>query len=262
MEEFFQKNFIIEYRPYIFTGFIGLFIIELIWIWRTKAPHFSIKETLSNAFMYGSMQASKILIGIYQIWLIFLAWDYRVFTFESNLYTFLVVFMMADFTYYVQHRLMHEWKPLWALHQVHHSSPWMNFSTGLRLTWLGPIITPFFHLPMILIGFHPLLVGSAVLFNLFYQFWLHTEMIPRLGFLEGWINTPSAHRVHHATNKIYIDKNYGGILMIWDRLFGTYEPESEPVTYGVTTGFTGHNPFVNQFIGLRDLFRGKLDWKG
>jgi sterol desaturase/sphingolipid hydroxylase (fatty acid hydroxylase superfamily) len=98
--------------------------------------------------------------------------------------------------------------------------------------------------------------------NLFFQFFLHTESIGKLGFLEGFINTPSAHRVHHGSNPEYIDKNYGGVLMIWDRMFGSYTPETTPVLYGITTGHVGYNPFKLVFHGFYDLFRGKLNSKG
>ncbi|MBC7866713.1 MAG: sterol desaturase family protein, partial [Gloeobacteraceae cyanobacterium ES-bin-316] len=98
--------------------------------------------------------------------------------------------------------------------------------------------------------------------NLVYQFVLHTEAIGKLGFLEGIINTPSAHRVHHGSNKIYLDKNFGGFLMIWDKLFGTYTSETEKVKYGITTGFVSYNPFKLIFHGFIDLFKGKMDYKG
>jgi sterol desaturase/sphingolipid hydroxylase (fatty acid hydroxylase superfamily) len=260
--DIFQTNFMLEYRPQIFAVFGLLIIIEIVWNRRGGKGVYNFKETAANFFMYGVLLASKVVLGLYQIWILTLTYDHRLFTIESNLISFLIVFALAEFTYYWQHRLMHESRPFWAIHLVHHSSPFMNLSTSLRLPWLDPIVQPLFHLPMIWLGFHPLLVGSAVLLNLFYQYWLHTEMVPRLGPVEGWLNTPSAHRVHHASNEIYIDKNYGGVTMIFDRLFGTYQPETEAVRYGVTTGFQGHNPFTIQVIGLWDLLRGKFNYKG
>ncbi|MEM7180794.1 MAG: sterol desaturase family protein [Spirochaetota bacterium] len=260
--EIFKTNFMLEYRPQIFSVFALMIVAELYWNWKRKKNVYNVKETAGNFFMYGTLLASKIVLGIYQIFILTLTYKWRLFTFESNLTNFLIVFVLAEFTYYWQHRLMHESKPFWSIHLVHHSSPWMNFTTSLRLPWLDPIVQPLFHLPMIFIGFHPFLVGSAVLLNLFYQYWLHTEMIPKLGFLEGWLNTPSAHRVHHASNDIYLDKNYGGMTMIFDRMFGTYMPETEEVRYGVTTGFQGHNPFVIQSKGIWDLIRGKFSARG
>lgn len=260
--DIFQTNFMLVYRPQIFAVFGVLLLIELIWNWKKQKDNYNLKESAANVFMYGTLLSSKIFLGAYQIFLLTLTYDHRFFTIESNLASFLIVFVLAEFTYYWQHRLMHECKPFWAIHLVHHSSPWMNISTSLRLPWLDPIVQPIFHLPMILLGFHPLLVGSAVLLNLFYQYWLHTEMVPKLGFLESWINTPSAHRVHHASNNIYIDKNYGGVTMIFDRLFGSYAPETEPVRYGVTTGFQGHNPLKIQGIGIYDFIRGRFNYKG
>ncbi len=260
--DIFLTNFMLEYRPQIFAGFGVLLLVELIWSWRRKKHNYDLRESAANVFMYGTLLSSKIFLGAYQIFLLYLTYDYRLFTIESNVYTFVAVFVLAEFTYYWQHRLMHESKPFWAVHLVHHSSPWMNLTTSLRLPWLDPVVQPLFHLWMIFIGFHPLLVGAAVLSNLFYQYWLHTEMVPKLGFLEGWLNTPSAHRVHHASNHVYIDKNYGGVTMIFDRIFGTYQAETEPPVYGVTTGFQGHNPFKIQVIGIWDFVRGKFDYKG
>lgn len=128
----------------------------------------------------------------------------------------------------------------------------MNLTTSFRLNWLSPLITPFFYLPVSLLGFDTRLVAPILAINLLYQFWLHTEMIGNLGFLEKIFNTPSNHRVHHGSNLIYLDKNYGGFLIVWDILFGTYQAETEQPKYGITTGFVSHNPFKLVFHGFFD----------
>jgi len=149
---------------------------------------------------------------------------------------------------------------MWTMHHTHHSSPWMNLTTAVRLNWLGSFVSPIFFVPFVLIGFSAEILILSLAIGLFYQFFLHTEAVGKLGFLEGWLlNTPSAHRVHHGSNKQYIDKNYGGMLIMFDRIFGTYEPEVEKVKYGVTSGNVGHNPFVINFLPLLQYFRG--EWK-
>src|SRR5262249_42385181 len=128
-----------------------------------------------------------------------------------------------ELVYYAYHRSSHRVRFLWAYHGVHHSPNELTLASAYRLGWTPVIsLSWVFYMPLIWIGFHPLTVFAMVSVNLTYQFWLHTTLIPRLGWIEGILNTPSAHRVHHGSNLEYLDKNYGGILMIYDRLFGTY----------------------------------------
>lgn len=198
-----------------------------------------------------------------------LAWKYAVFSLIEPFqyyalpitpWAFALTFLIADGAYYWYHRLSHEIPIMWTMHHTHHSSPWMNLTTAVRLNWVANFVSPFFFAPFILLGLSPELMTASLAIGLFYQFFLHTEAVPPLGRIEGTIlNTPSAHRVHHGSNSRYIDKNYAGALIIWDRLFGTYQPEVEPVCYGVTTGFVGHNPFVIQIAPLWKYLRG--DWK-
>ncbi len=147
-----------------------------------------------------------------------------------------------DFIYYWNHRLMHECRALWAIHVVHHSSQHYNLSTALR----QPVAEAFgAFVPyslLCVVGIRPELVNTARGFNLLYQYWIHTETIDRLGIAEEVLNTPSHHRVHHGSNKRYLDRNHGSILIVWDRLFGTFERESEPVSYGLTKNITTFNP--------------------
>lgn len=142
-----------------------------------------------------------------------------------------------DFLYYWWHRKSHEWNGLWAVHVVHHQSDDFNLAVALRQDWFGPITSSVFGLPLALLGVPPLVYVTSISISLLYQFWIHTELIGKLGAFERVFNTPSHHRVHHGTNPQYLDKNYGGILIVWDRLFGTFEVEDEPPAYGVTTQF-------------------------
>jgi len=162
-----------------------------------------------------------------------------------------------DLIYYWNHRFMHEWRFMWAIHVVHHSSERYNLSTALRQTWTDVAGTFVPYGLLSLLGIRPALIGQARGINLLYQFWIHTEMINRLGPLERVLNTPSHHRVHHGSNPQYLDRNYGSILIVWDRLFGSFEPEVEPVVYGLTKNIKTFNPvriaFAEHLAILRDV---------
>jgi sterol desaturase/sphingolipid hydroxylase (fatty acid hydroxylase superfamily) len=145
----------------------------------------------------------------------------------ANPITWVLLFFADDLSYYWFHRCSHESRFFWASHVVHHSSTHYNLSTALRQTWVPMTYFPFW-LWMPAVGFEPWMVLLAQAWSLIYQFWIHTERIRKLPRpLEAVLNTPSHHRVHHGSNEVYLDKNYGGILIIWDKLFGTYEPEGE-----------------------------------
>jgi sterol desaturase/sphingolipid hydroxylase (fatty acid hydroxylase superfamily) len=148
--------------------------------------------------------------------------------------TWVALFFADDLSYYWFHRVSHESRVFWASHVVHHSSQHYNLSTALRQTWVPMTYFPFW-LWMPLVGFPVWMVLLAQSWSLIYQFWIHTERISRLPrWFEAVLNTPSHHRVHHGMNHQYLDRNYGGILIVWDRLFGTWEPEGERVRYGLT----------------------------
>ena len=147
-----------------------------------------------------------------------------------------------DFIYYWNHRFMHESRYMWAIHVVHHSSEHYNLSTALRQPVADALGTSVPYGALCLFGISPELVATARGVNLLYQYWIHTETIDRLGPPEAVLNTPSHHRVHHGSNRQYLDRNHGSILIIWDRLFGTFEPEGEPVVYGLTKNIDTFNP--------------------
>jgi sterol desaturase/sphingolipid hydroxylase (fatty acid hydroxylase superfamily) len=146
-----------------------------------------------------------------------------------------------DFCYYWFHRMSHEVRFLWAAHVNHHSSRKYNLSTALRQPWTTPFTSFWFWTPMPLLGFDPAMILTVQAISLLYQFWIHTETIDDLGPLEAVLNTPSHHRVHHAKNVRYLDRNHGGILIVWDRLFGTFAEEKEPPVYGLTKDIDTYN---------------------
>jgi sterol desaturase/sphingolipid hydroxylase (fatty acid hydroxylase superfamily) len=158
------------------------------------------------------------------------------------------LFFLTDLAFYIEHRCSHRIRLLWASHSVHHSSEKMLVTTAYRLAWT-PILSGvfLFYLPIVWIGYDPVWVYGMVSASLSYQFFVHTELVPRVGGLEWFVNTPSAHRVHHASNPEYIDKNYGGVLLIWDHLFGSYQAEQPNIAirYGLAHPRSApDNPFV------------------
>ena len=172
-----------------------------------------------------------------------------------NAWTIALAILAADLIYYWEHRWAHEVRLLWLSHAVHHSSRIMNTSVAYRFGPLEGVWSALIHLPLILIGFDPMLVFLGQVVVLAYQFWIHTELIGKLGPLEGLLNTPSNHRVHHGCDAKYLDRNYGGILIVWDRLFGTYQPEEERPVYGLARDFDSVNPLKVWFSEFPGFFR-------
>ncbi|HTE58908.1 MAG TPA: sterol desaturase family protein [Solirubrobacteraceae bacterium] len=179
-------------------------------------------------------------------------------------WVWVLLFFLDDLAYYAFHRVSHESRVFWASHVVHHSSQHYNLSTALRQTWVPMTYLPFW-LALPLLGFEPWMVLLAQSWSLIYQFGLHTERIGRLPrALEAVLNTPSHHRVHHGANEQYLDRNYGGILVIWDRLFGSFEPEGERVRYGLTTNLSTFNPVrvaFHEYAALGRDVRAARSWR-
>ncbi|MDY8134314.1 sterol desaturase family protein [Aquimarina sp. 2201CG5-10] len=247
------------YTELLFLIFIGLIIIEIIWSSITKRGSYNIKDSFSNLVI---IILGKMLKPVSLAWgLFFFEWvePLKLFDLPMNIYTFLITFLLVEMVYYWYHRWSHEIPFLWSIHHTHHSSMWFNLTAAGRLNWVGKFTSVFFYIPLVILGFSPIFISLCLAISLLYQFLLHTEAIGKLGFLEGkFFNTPSAHRVHHGSNEKYLDKNYGGMLIFWDRIFGTYVQETEKVNYGVTTGFIGYNPFVIVFKPMVDYFKKVL----
>jgi sterol desaturase/sphingolipid hydroxylase (fatty acid hydroxylase superfamily) len=182
----------------------------------------------------------------------------------SKWWVWVLVFLADDLAYYWFHRVSHESRVFWASHVVHHSSQHYNLSTALRQTWVPMTYLPFW-LPLLLVGFPPWLVLLAQSWSLIYQFGLHTERIGRLPRpVEAVFNTPSHHRVHHGSNQVYLDRNYGGILIVWDRLFGSFVREGERVRYGLTKNLETHAPLrvaFHEYAALWADLRAARSWR-
>jgi sterol desaturase/sphingolipid hydroxylase (fatty acid hydroxylase superfamily) len=220
--------------------FLGLIALE--WWWLRRAPRESQRgyqgTDTAVCLSLGTIKLGMmVLAALYTVPLFAWVYGHRRFTLSPlDWWTWPLLFVAEDFCYYVYHRCAHRVRLYWAEHVNHHSSRYYNLGTALRQSTLGPLYIFVFWLPLAWLGFHPLAIAVQSGISLLYQFWIHTESIKRLPRWYEWLfNTPSHHRVHHGSNGVYIDRNYGGILIVWDRLFGTFQPElpEVPVRYGL-----------------------------
>lgn len=182
----------------------------------------------------------------------------------SHWWVWVILFLADDFTFYWCHRFGHEVRFFWAGHVNHHSSQEYNLATALRQGWLEYMVKYFFWCWLPLLGFHPIMVYIMIQINLIYQFFLHTETVKKLGFLEYFMNTPSHHRVHHGSDLKYLDRNYAGTLIVWDKLFGTFQKEEFTPTYGLTANIHTHNIFkiaFHEIIALSTDMMKAPKWK-
>lgn len=231
--------FAIEIVKGLFTRSLdGRDFMDMIASASTQIP-FLLVEVLLLSFAYGAY----ILISD-----TFVTWQFPI-----TAWTVLLALLATDFIYYWEHRMSHQVRLLWTQHAVHHSSRFMNIIVGARFGPFEGLASVVLNLPLVLIGFPPALVFFGMLAVLAYQSWIHTEAINRLGFLDSILNTPSNHRVHHGCDEKYIDKNYGGILIIWDKLFGTFQREEETPVYGLKRDFHSVNPIAVWFSELPGL---------
>ncbi len=247
---------------YAVPAFILLVLAEMMVAWRRNRDRYEPRDTLTSLSLgFGSTVAGVITGGmVYAL----MAWLYqfRLFTIGWAWYWFLACFVLDDLAYYAFHRSAHRVRWFWASHVIHHSSQHYNLSTALRQTWTGVISATFlFRWPLVLLGFHPAMIVFVGGINLIYQFWIHTEVIDRMPrWFEAIMNTPSHHRVHHAINPRYLDSNYAGVFIIWDRLFGSFVAErtDDPPVYGIVKQLGSFNLLwaaTHEWVGIvRDLW--------
>ncbi|XP_041039093.1 alkylglycerol monooxygenase isoform X1 [Carcharodon carcharias] len=250
------QDYVQQATPY----FVGLMIIELVITWFQKGQTVLRMNDALTSISAGILSRLPELLdrGIELTGYIYIWENFRLFVLPwDSSWTWWLAFLGVDFAYYWLHRMSHEVNILWAAHQVHHSSEDYNLSTALRQSALQKYFSWVFNLPMAFF-IPPSVFAVHLQFNLLYQFWIHTEIIGNLGPLELILNTPSHHRVHHGRNKYCVDKNYAGTLIIWDRIFGTFEPENEKVTYGLTHPINAFEPLWVQCHHL--LYIWKTFW--
>ncbi|MHA7600919.1 lysoplasmalogenase family protein [Alicycliphilus sp. T452] len=219
---------------------VFLFLMALEWaVGRRRGVRpFRLADAVSSISLGVLSQTSAVFTALLRVGLYTVAWEHLALWRDDGFWTawygWLLALLLYDFCYYWLHRMGHEVALLWAAHAVHHQSQDYNLSTALRQTSSGALLGWLFYLPLALAGVPPLVFVVAGLIDLLYQFWVHTEQVGRLGWFDRWFCSPSNHRVHHAVNDAYLDKNYGGILIVWDRIFGTFKDEDprEKCVYG------------------------------
>jgi sterol desaturase/sphingolipid hydroxylase (fatty acid hydroxylase superfamily) len=235
-------------------------LVEGVWLSRSRPQGYDWKASAcSLADLAGRQLLRFVPLAVIAPWMAW-TWEHRLFTQSlDNVGSILLLFFGLEFFYYWYHRFSHTTRWFWAGHSPHHSPNQLNLSAAYRLGWLGRLTgSTLFFTPLVLLGFTPTVVLTSLVLNLLYQFWLHADWFPRLGWLEGVFNTPSNHRVHHARNPEYLDANFGGVLVVFDRLFGTYIPERDdvPCDYGtITPAVSSRNPFVLNFSPWIGLFK-------
>ena len=249
-------------------AFALLVLAEIVAARLTGKGRYEARDSAASLLMGFGSEIAPLLGGAAAVGAVFYAaYEFRLFTIPNTLWAVVLCFVLDDLRYYWWHRISHERRWFWASHVIHHSSQHYNLTTALRQTWTGQILGQIlFKTPLIFLGFHPAMVLFVGAVNLIYQFWIHTELINRMGPFEWIFNTPSHHRVHHATNPRYLDANYAGTLIIWDRMFGTFIPESddEKPRYGIIKNLGTFNPLVisfHEWIGIaRDVWSAK-SWR-
>ena len=249
-------------------AFIVSIIIEMFAIKSGARGDYDWRDTATSLAMGFGNTFAAVILGAAVVGLGVWVYQFRLFDIPVVWWSLVLCFIADDFFYYWFHRTAHRIRWFWASHVIHHSSQHYNLSTALRQTWTGQFSLSFiFRLPLFLAGFEPKLILFCAGLNLVYQFFIHTEVVRRLPFgLELWLNTPSHHRVHHGTNARYLDRNYAGVFIVWDRLFGTFEAErdDEPVRYGIIKNLATFNPLwvaVHEWVGIgRDVIAAR-DWR-
>jgi sterol desaturase/sphingolipid hydroxylase (fatty acid hydroxylase superfamily) len=239
----------------------GLMLVE--WLYVRLALHdansHDLKESTTSILTAIGNQLIRPATSVLVAFPLYVAYQHRLFDIPTDsIVAAVALFVLVDFVDYWFHRAAHRVRIMWATHAVHHSATRFNLTAAVRLGWTGPLSgAVFFFLPLALIGFHPLAVLGMLLLNLLYQFFLHTEHAPRLGPLEWVLNTPTHHRVHHASNAGCLDKNFSGVFIIWDRMFGTFAapPKDEPLRFGLTTPLPSQNLLTVNFHEWRRLLR-------
>lgn len=247
--------------------FIIAILIELVWILiKGRGGRYETRDALTSLIMGAGNVATGIALGFVGLGFFMLLWALTPLDLGTGWWVVLLCFVLDDLRYYWVHRFGHRIRWVWASHVNHHSSQHYNLTTALRQTWTGTFtMMMVLRAPLILLGFHPAMVLFCGGLNLIYQFWIHTEAIGKMPrWFESVMNTPSHHRVHHGRNPRYLDANYAGVLIIWDKMFGTFVPEldTEKPQYGLVKNLGTFNPIrvaFHEWVGIfRDILRPGL----
>ncbi len=236
--------------------------IEVFISFRQERKYYDTKETIGSVLVGIGNLLISLVVNLGLILLVVWIWKMVPWRMELNWWTFIPCYIIFDFCSYWAHRYSHENRFLWATHVAHHSGEKYNLAVSFRLSWIQHFKTPFF-IPAMICGFHPYVFFVSSQVAVLFQFWVHTEYIKKLPIIDFIFAAPSNHRVHHGTQEQYIDKNYGATFIIWDRIFGTFEPEGEKVIYGLTTNIPNKaNPFYINFHEPIDIIKDVRKAKG
>jgi sterol desaturase/sphingolipid hydroxylase (fatty acid hydroxylase superfamily) len=250
---------------YAIPAFVALIVLEIFCKRANRPVRYQANDALASITMgIGNMITGLLLASMVVVAAVW-AYQYHLFNIGYTWWAWILCFVLDDFFYYVFHRTAHRCRWFWASHVIHHSSQHYNLSTAVRQTWTGNLSFSFiFHMPLFFIGFPPAMVFFCGGLNLVYQFWIHTEAIDKCpNWFEAVFNTPSHHRVHHAINPRYLDSNYAGVFIIWDKMFGTFIAESaaDPCRYGLVQNINSYNPLriaTHEWVGMgRDLLKSR-----
>ena len=224
--------------------FALLIAAEALWAhYRNTDEYTDARDSGTNIFLGFISIVFGGLLGLATGYIYLFLYEFAPFRFPADAWwSWVVLFFVDDLAYYIFHRVSHESRLFWNFHVVHHSSEQYNLSVAVRQSWFSGMLHWIFYAPVMLLGFAPWMFALMHGFNLIYQFWIHTKTVKRLGPLEWVFNTPSHHRVHHGVNEQYLDRNYAGVLIIWDRLFGSFIEEEEEPRYGIIKPLKSYNP--------------------
>ena len=248
---------------YAIPIFIACILVEAFIDFRSRTKLYHKKDSAASICMGLGVVVIGLITKTFYFFVFSLIYQFRIFELENTWWMWIMLLLADDFSFYWHHRMSHQIRFLWAAHVQHHSSVNMNFAVALRQSWTEPFYKFIFYCWMPLFGFQPIHIFAMMAFSLIYQFFQHTELIRNLGPLELIFNTPSHHRVHHAVQHKYLDRNHAGILIIWDRIFGTFVKEDQqnlPI-YGITQNIRSYNPAViatHEYVSLwKDVKRAK-----
>jgi len=253
----------INHSFYIFLVIFLLAIsLEAIYGYYSDRKLYNVKDSLVNVFLGASGILNRALTkGLWLALWIYL-YQFAVIKIPENAWTWVLLFFCNEFVYYWFHRLSHENRLLWAIHVNHHSSEYLNFTTAARIPFFNLILHNLFWIPLLLVGFDPVMIFAVENIGFLFAFVQHTQVIRNIPYLDFILNTPSHHRVHHSTNHEYINKNYGNVLIIFDRIFGTFKEEQDDIVirYGISKNINTFNPvkvIFHEWIDIYNEFRNK-----
>ena len=229
----------------------------LISSWQNK-NYYKANDSICTLGLLAGNIAMAFAIKGFALGLHFYLYQFRLIDLASLIPTWAMwamTFVLIDFVFYIYHRMSHRVRFLWAIHMSHHSSEEMNFAVSFRQAWFGPVSKIPFFIVLPLLGLDPTIIAVAGVVSTLWGIVGHTQIFGKLGLLEWIFNTPSHHRVHHGSNAQYIDKNYGNLFIIWDRIFGTFEEEKEPVTYGLVSNVNTFNPIKITFMAWSSIIK-------